>query len=86
MFPEKFTNFTKQFADLNKIHSSGCNLLELIHDILEISNIETGRVQIHPESFDLKKVVHEVTESIKPLLEKNHKMYAKITKNYAEIN
>ncbi|MEI6412713.1 MAG: response regulator [Pseudomonadota bacterium] len=46
------------------IHRSGHHLLTLINDVLEISRIEAGRVQIQTESFDLPAVLTAVTDMI----------------------
>ncbi|MDM8545157.1 ATP-binding protein [Candidatus Venteria ishoeyi] len=49
---------------LETINHSGQHLLSLINDILEISRIETGRVHIQQESFDLNNTIHSIEEMI----------------------
>lgn len=55
--------------DLQKIHTAGKHLLGLINDVLDLSKIEAGKMEIHGETFDLVKLLREVENTIRPLLE-----------------
>jgi signal transduction histidine kinase/CheY-like chemotaxis protein len=57
--------------DLKKIHAAGKHLLALINDILDLSKIEAGRMEIYAETFEISSLVQEVVATIKPLIEKN---------------
>ncbi len=57
--------------DLQKIHSAGRHLLALINDILDLSKIEAGKMELHVESFDAQDVIDQVTMTIQPLIAKN---------------
>jgi signal transduction histidine kinase len=57
--------------DLLKIHSSAKHLLALINDILDLSKIEAGRMELSPERFDVARAVDEVVATVAPLVEKN---------------
>lgn len=62
---------TEFIADLEAIHHSGQHLLSLINDILDISKIEAGRMNLYLESFDILKLIDEVVSTTQPMVAKN---------------
>ena len=57
--------------DLQKIRSAGRHLLSLINDILDLSKIEAGKLELFLETFDVRATIEEVATTVAPLVEKN---------------
>jgi PAS domain S-box-containing protein len=59
----------EQTHQLQLVETSGQHLLSLINDLLDLAKIESGKVEITPETIDYHNVVQEVVASMRPLAE-----------------
>jgi PAS domain S-box-containing protein len=78
--------------DLDKITVAGKHLLSLINDVLDLSKIEAGRMELFQENFDIATLLKNIVDTVTPLMQKNAntfriecrtqpgRMYADLTK------
>lgn len=60
----------EQTKQLGMVQGSARHLLELINDVLDLSKIEAGQLQIEAEPFDVRAAVDKVTRLVAPMAEK----------------
>ena len=56
---------------LDRVLGAGRHLLALINDILDLSKIEAGRMELHLDSFALAPLIEDVAKTIEPMAAKN---------------
>jgi signal transduction histidine kinase/CheY-like chemotaxis protein/HAMP domain-containing protein len=57
----------KQVEYANVIHSAGSDLLQLINDILDLSKVEAGRMDMRAEQFTLDALIEDLQATFQPL-------------------
>ena len=65
------TGQEESIPDLEKIHSAGRHLQSLIDDILDLSKIEAGKMELCLDTFDVAEMIREVTTTLQTVVEKN---------------
>lgn len=66
------TNDKESILDLQKIHGAGRHLLTLINDILDLSKIEAGKMDLYSEPFEIIPLIQEVVATLQPMIDQNH--------------
>jgi signal transduction histidine kinase len=56
--------------DLQKIHGASYHLLDLINNLFDMSRIESSRMDLYLETFDIAPMIQDVAATVAPLLEK----------------
>lgn len=87
-----YTELTKEIKglpkealeNLEKIDYSGKNLISLINDILDMSRIENGKMELEPEPSDLCQIFKEVNTIFEPQMEGKHISFTMDTESVSD--
>jgi signal transduction histidine kinase len=71
MLREDAEALKQDIEPLDRVLGAGRHLLALINDILDLSKIEAGRMELHIESFSLTPLIQDVAKTIEPMATKN---------------
>jgi signal transduction histidine kinase len=65
-------NLPQYTADLKQVHAAGQHLLTLINDILDLSKIEAGKLEVAKEPYAPASLIKDLMLSVEPLAKKNN--------------
>jgi two-component system NtrC family sensor kinase len=71
MLREDAEALNQDLEPLDRVLGAARHLLALINDILDLSKIEAGRMELHLETFSLVPVIKDVAKTIEPMATKN---------------
>ena len=67
----------KQYENLEKIHLSADQLLLLINDVLDLSKVEAGKMDVRPVSFQLESMIDICLRTVEPMVKPEQIQLAK---------
>lgn len=62
----------EQVASVSDIHASGKHLLQMINDILDLSKVEAGRMELQPEEFSIAEAIDNVQSIVRDIVNRGH--------------
>jgi len=72
---------------MSNIYFVGKHLLSLINEILDISKIEAGKMELYLETFSLPDMLQDIVVTIQPLVDKNHNtLSVSLSDNLLEVH
>ena len=77
----------KALEPLRRVNAAGKHLLDLINEVLDLSKIEAGKLDLNPESVNLAKLIDEVIGTAGQLAEKNqNRLIVEAQENVGALN
>lgn len=72
LLTEKDLTVEEQREYLNQVYSNSNHLLQIISDILDITEIESGKIHLHPREANVNSLINQVKQNFSPIItEKN---------------
>ena len=75
-----------QKNNLQKVNQASAHLLAMINDILDLSKIEAGRMDVNSEIFDVKALVASCCDTVTPLLKDDVSLQQEVADSIGEAN
>ncbi len=75
----------KQDGYLNNVKTSAEHLLHLINEILDISKIEAGKMELNIENIQLQNIINQIEITLKPVIEKKNLKFELIGLNSEQV-
>jgi PAS domain S-box-containing protein len=72
---------TALIPDLQRVQAAGRHLLTLINEVLDLSKIEAGKMELYLETVDIGKLLNDVATTVQPLVERNSNRLELINRN-----
>jgi GAF domain-containing protein len=77
----------KALEPLRRVNAAGTHLLSLINEVLDLSKIEAGKLELNPEPVDLARLIDEVIGTAGQLAEKNqNRLVVEAQENLGTLN
>jgi GAF domain-containing protein len=77
----------KALEPLRRVNAAGNHLLSLINEVLDLSKIEAGKLDLNPEAVDLPRLIDEVIGTAGQLAEKNqNRLVVEAQENLGALN
>jgi signal transduction histidine kinase len=77
----------KALEPLRRVNAAGTHLLSLINEVLDLSKIEAGKLELNPEPVNLVRLIDEVVGTAAQLAEKNHnRLIVEAQENLGALN
>jgi signal transduction histidine kinase len=77
----------KALEPLRRVNAAGTHLLSLINEVLDLSKIEAGKLELNPESINLARLIDEVIGTAGQLAEKNqNRLIVEAQENLGPLN
>jgi adenylate cyclase len=79
--------FSNALEPLRRVNAAGTHLLSLINEVLDLSKIEAGKLELNPEPVDLARLIDEVIGTAGQLAEKNqNRLIVEAQENLGALN
>ena len=76
----------RQVANLERVLQSAEILMTLINDILDLAKIEAGRLDVQPETFDLRELLDSCMSTVSPLMKKGVRLRTRMARSLAPVH